>query len=104
MKKIICLLTICCFVLISFAQVTGNDMFSIAQIKNGIKSKRISSYDTSGNNNDRFENIKPGEKKSLFNLTYTNGVMHGENQKVMAQNYGEMKNSFLFNRINGRRE
>lgn len=44
MKKLTFLLGVCCSVLISFAQVPGNDMFSIAQIKNGIKSKRISRY------------------------------------------------------------
>ena len=76
MKKPILLLTACCFVLISLAQVPGNDMFSLAQIKNGIKSKRISSYDTTENNNDRFENIKPGEKKSLFNVKGAGIINH----------------------------
>jgi hypothetical protein len=51
-------------------------MYSIAQIKNGIKSKRVSSYDTSGNNNDRFENIKAGEKKQLFNIKGSGIINH----------------------------
>jgi hypothetical protein len=41
----------------------GNDIYSLAQIKDGVKSKRMSSNDTSGNNNDRLENIRRGEKK-----------------------------------------
>ena len=68
MKKLTFLLVISSFVMNSWAQTPGSDMYSIAQIKNGIKSKRVSSYDTSGNNNDRFENIKPAEKKVLFDI------------------------------------
>jgi D-arabinan exo alpha-(1,3)/(1,5)-arabinofuranosidase (non-reducing end) len=58
------------------AQLSGNDMFSIAQIKNGIKSKRISSYDTTGGNNDRLENIRPGEKRLLFNVKGAGIINH----------------------------
>ena len=76
MKKLIILLLVCCTVLISLGQPPGSDMYSIAQIKNGIKSKRVSSYDTSGNNNDRFENIKPGEKKQLFNIKGSGIINH----------------------------
>jgi len=68
MKNLICLLVISLLALIAWSQSPGSDMYSIAQIKNGIKSKRVSSYDTSGNNNDRFENIKSGEKKLLFDI------------------------------------
>ena len=35
---------------------------AISQIKTGIRSKRVSSYDKTGNNNDRFEAIKPGDQ------------------------------------------
>jgi hypothetical protein len=68
MKKIFTLLAVC-YPLFALAQLSANDLFSIAQIRNGVKSKRVSSYDTSGNNNDRVENIKPGEKRVLFNAT-----------------------------------
>lgn len=77
MKKLtIPLLVFCCTALTSSAQTPGSDMYSIAQIKNGIKSKRVSSFDTSGNNNDRFENIKPGEKKQLFNIKGAGIINH----------------------------
>src|SRR5687767_3432927 len=58
------------------AQVSGNDMMSLAQIKTGMRSKRISSYDRSGNNNDRIEAIKPGEKKTLFEVTGAGMINH----------------------------
>ena len=76
MKKLVFLLLAFSSVLISLAQSPGSDMYSIAQIKNGIKSKRVSSYDTSGNNNDRFENIKPGEKKEVFNVRGAGIINH----------------------------
>ncbi len=37
MKKLIFLLVVSCSVMISLAQSPGSDMYSIAQIKNGIK-------------------------------------------------------------------
>jgi len=76
MKKLILLAVTCCSFVLLFAQTPGNDMFALAQIKTGIKSKRVSSYDTTGNNNDRFENIKPGEKKSLFNVKGVGIINH----------------------------
>jgi hypothetical protein len=76
MKKLIFLLVITSFVMTSWSQTPGSDMYSLAQIKNGIKSKRVSSYDTSGNNNDRFESIKPAEKKVLFDIKGAGIVNH----------------------------
>jgi len=75
MKKIFTLLAVC-YPLFALAQLSGNDLFSIAQIRNGVKSKRVSSYDTSRNNNDRVENIKPGEKRVLFNATGAGIINH----------------------------
>ena len=59
-----------------FAQSAGNDLFALAQMKKGIKSKRISSFDTTGGNNDRFEGIKAGEKRVLFNVKGAGMVNH----------------------------
>jgi len=50
-------------------------MYSLAQTQDGIKSKRMSSYDTSGNNNDRLENIKPGREKIIFNVNGTGMIV-----------------------------
>jgi hypothetical protein len=53
---------------IIYAQLPGNDLITLAQIRNGIKSKRVSSYDTLGNNDDKLNNIKAGDKRILFNV------------------------------------
>lgn len=58
------------------AQLPSNDLFSLATIKKGIRSKRISSYDTTGGNNDRFESIKPGEKRTLFDVRGAGVINH----------------------------
>jgi hypothetical protein len=60
----------------ALAQFQGNDMFAIAQMKAGIKSKRISSFDKTGNNNDRIEAIKPGEKRTLFDVSGSGMINH----------------------------
>jgi len=67
----------CCFCMGSAAaQLSGNDMMNLAQIKQGIKSKRISSYDTTGGNRDHLSNIKPGEKRVLFDVKGAGVVNH----------------------------
>jgi hypothetical protein len=49
---------------------------NISTIKYGIKSKRISSYDRSGGNNDRFERIAPGEKRTLADIKGAGTIDH----------------------------
>ncbi len=61
---------------IAIAQLPANDLFSLATIKKGIRSKRISSYDTTGGNNDRFESIRPGEKRVLFDVKGAGVINH----------------------------
>ena len=68
MRKLTAIFLLCLFAFSARAQVAENDMISLAKIKKGIRSKRVSSYDTTGGNNDRIENIKAGEKKLLFNV------------------------------------
>ncbi|MGV3657256.1 MAG: glycoside hydrolase family 172 protein, partial [Chitinophagaceae bacterium] len=58
------------------AQISGNDMMNLAQIKQGIKSKRISSYDTTGGNRDHLSGIQPGEKRTLFNVKGAGVINH----------------------------
>lgn len=67
----------CCLIAVSaHSQNPSNDMSALAQIKKGVRSKRISSYDTTGGNNDRFENIKPGEKRTLFDVKGAGIINH----------------------------
>ncbi|HEY1053492.1 MAG TPA: hypothetical protein VGE24_00085, partial [Emticicia sp.] len=76
MKKLLQVFIWCLFVLPVVAQVPGNEMMGMAQIKKGIKSKRISSYDTTGGNRDHFTKIKPGERRVLFDVKGAGIVNH----------------------------
>lgn len=58
------------------APVDDNLLADLAQIKNGVKSKRISSYDRSGGNNDRLENIPDGETRTLFEVEGAGIINH----------------------------
>lgn len=58
------------------AQDSGNELFEIAKMKSGITSKRVSSYDRSGNNNDRITHIKDGEKVTLFDVKGAGIINH----------------------------
>ena len=46
----------------------SNSLLNLTKVEDGVKSKRISSYDRSGGNNDRYENIGDGEKLTLFEV------------------------------------
>jgi len=58
------------------AQSDANIMADLAKIKTGVKSKRVSSYDKSGGNNDRFENIPDGERRTLFEVEGAGIIRH----------------------------
>jgi hypothetical protein len=49
---------------------------TISTIKDGVKSKRISSFDRSGGNNDRFENIDPGETLTIAEIEGAGCINH----------------------------
>lgn len=76
MKKLFPFFILCILINTASAQVSGNDMMELAKIKSGIKSKRISSYDTTGGNRDHLTNIKPGEKRTLFNVKGAGAINH----------------------------
>lgn len=54
----------------------NNDLIDLVKIQDGVKSKRISSYDRSGGNNDRYENIGDGEKLTLFEVEGAGMINH----------------------------
>lgn len=58
------------------AQLPDNEMAGLARMKKGVRSKRISSYDTTGGNNDRFEKINPGERRVLFDVKGAGVINH----------------------------
>ena len=58
------------------AQTDKNALSDLAKIKEGVKSKRVSSYDTTGGNNDRFEHIQDGETRTLFDVDGAGIINH----------------------------
>lgn len=58
------------------AQSLTPDLGSLATIRSGVRSKRISSYDRSGGNNDRLTGIAPGEKRTLAEIPGAGIINH----------------------------
>jgi len=61
---------------LSQAQNLNTDLFELAKIKSDVKTKRVSSFDQTGGNNDRIEHIKAGEKKVLFDVEGAGVINH----------------------------
>jgi hypothetical protein len=79
MKKryyLTCLLAFFLIVNLCQAQDFGSDLYELARIQSGVKTKRVSSYDRTGGNNDRFEHIKPGEKRTIFDVKGAGIINH----------------------------
>ena len=76
MKKILTtILVIICVSSWIQAQNGSNDFVSLAKMQNGVKSKHISSHDTTGGNADRWP-IKKGEKATIFNVKGAGMITH----------------------------
>jgi len=56
--------------------LSATELADLAKIQQDVKSKRISSYDKSGGNNDRFENIPDGERRTLFEVQGAGIINH----------------------------
>lgn len=54
----------------------GSDLFGLARMQSDMRTRRISSYDRSGGNNDRFEHIADGQKRELFNIQGAGIINH----------------------------
>lgn len=76
MKKVFFILLITFYAGSIFSQDLGNEMFSLSQIKEGVKSKRAGSYDRSGNNDDRLTHIKDGEKATIMDVKGAGIINH----------------------------
>jgi hypothetical protein len=76
--KLFLSLFLCSISLLFFskAQSLSQELYGLAEIQSGMKSKRISSYDRSGGNNDRLEHIKPGEKRVIFDVKGAGMINH----------------------------
>ncbi len=60
----------------AYSQDLGNDLFSLSKIKEGVKSKRVGSYDKTGGNNDRLTGIKNGEKVTIMDVQGAGVINH----------------------------
>ncbi len=58
------------------AQGLGSVPYELARLSKGLKSRRVSSYDASGGNNDRFEGLAPGSRRDLFNVKGAGVINH----------------------------
>lgn len=61
---------------VTVAQGVRTDLLDLARLQTDVRSKRISSYDRSGGNNDRFENIPNGERRILFEVQGAGIINH----------------------------
>jgi hypothetical protein len=57
-------------------QDLGGNFLDLAKIQNGTKSMRVSSCDRTGGNNDRFENIPEGARRTLFQVQGAGIINH----------------------------
>ncbi len=60
----------------AFAQQSENMLMDLAKVKEEVQSKRVSSYNTSGANRDRFEDIKDGETRTIMDVDDTGIINH----------------------------
>jgi hypothetical protein len=58
------------------AQILENPLLNLARINTDARSKRISSFDRSGGNNDRMEKIQDGESRTLFEVSGAGIINH----------------------------
>jgi len=65
-----------CVLTTTWAQGVSTDLMELAKVNGSARSKRISSYDRTGGNNDRFENIPDGERRTLFEVKGAGIINH----------------------------
>lgn len=58
------------------AQGAGTPTLDLARLQKGVKTRRVSSYDKSGGNNDRLEGIAPGQRRTLFEVKGAGVIDH----------------------------
>lgn len=73
--KIIFLLALSISITCAQAQMPNNELSNLSLIQQGVKSKRVSSYDKSGGTDD-FIRIADGEKKDILNVTGAGIINH----------------------------
>jgi hypothetical protein len=88
-KQVYYSVVIFCIMLASSAQ--AQQMSDLVQIRQGVKSKRVSSYDRSGDNHDNLSLIKSGEKRIIFDVPGAGIINHiwitmGPEPNILSRN------------------
>lgn len=65
----------CQFTAIAQTNFTG-ELYDLAKMKNGVRNRRVSSYDRSGNNRDHLKDIKPGETRTIAEISGSGVINH----------------------------
>src|SRR5699024_6753145 len=60
----------------AYSQGNSNMLLDLARIQDGVESKRVSSYNKSGANRDRFEDIADGERVDIANIKGAGIINH----------------------------
>jgi hypothetical protein len=58
------------------AQVVDGTLLGLTELRDGVKSRRVSSFDRTGGNNDRLEDIADGDKRTLFEVDGAGMITH----------------------------
>jgi hypothetical protein len=58
------------------AQDLTTGMYNLTKIQDGVRSKRIGSYDKTGGNNDRLEHVRDGEKRVIMDVRGAGVINH----------------------------
>jgi hypothetical protein len=64
------------FILAGAMQLHAQEMTDLTRIKYNVKSKRVSSYDKSGDNHDNLQEIRAGEKTVIFDVKGAGIINH----------------------------
>jgi hypothetical protein len=69
----------------------GQDMMDLAKTYHGVKSRRVSSFDRSGDNNDNIRTVKRGERRTIFQVRGAGVIDHiwitmGPQPSVLSRN------------------
>lgn len=76
MNKLLIVLLTFFYANVVLGQDLENEMFSLAKIKVGVKSKRVGSFDRTGGNNDCLSGVKDGEKVTIMNVKGSGIINH----------------------------
>lgn len=54
----------------------SSEMYDLAKVKSGVRNRRVSSYDVTGNNGDCMKGVKPGETRTIAEIPGAGVINH----------------------------